>query len=133
MICVRMKLDAPPREPEMIRTLLPSRNPVAAVASPDHEFSSAMVTGTSAPPTATVSRIPCATAPSPGNSPRWNTSQFRDTVSRRDKVAPRCPDTLVCNPHRLTESELVTARQRFNPHNPLPRELCSTLFHEMHS
>ena len=58
MICVRMKLDVPPRAPEIIRTLLSSRNPVAAVARPDHEFSSAMVTGMSAPPAATVSRIP---------------------------------------------------------------------------
>ena len=133
MICVRMKLDAPPREPEMIRTLLPSRNPMAAVARPDHEFSSAMVTGVSAPPAATVSRIPYTISPSPGNSPCWNASQFRDTVSRRDKVAPRCSDALVCNPHHPTESEIVSALQRFNAPNPLPREFCDSLFREMHS
>ena len=63
MICVRMKPDAPTREPEMIRTLLPSTNPVAAAARPEHEFSSAMITGMSAPPTATLSRIPYRTAP----------------------------------------------------------------------
>ena len=49
----------------MIRTLLPSRNPVAAVAWPDHEFSSAMVSGMSAPPPAAVSRIPYTTPPAP--------------------------------------------------------------------
>ena len=68
MIYVRMKLAAQPREPAMIRTLLPSTNPVAAVARPDHEFSSAMVSGMSAPPAATVSRIPYTTSPSPRNS-----------------------------------------------------------------
>src|ERR1700712_4258125 len=42
--------DAPSSEPQMMRMLLPSANPVAAAARPQYEFSSATTTGMSAPP-----------------------------------------------------------------------------------
>ena len=58
MMRVRMKPEAPTSDPLMMRTLLLSTNPVAAAASPEQEFNSAITTGMSAPPTGIVNPIP---------------------------------------------------------------------------
>jgi hypothetical protein len=58
MMLVRISPDAPTSDPAMMSTLLFSTNPVAAAASPEYEFRSAITTGMSAPPIGTTSMTP---------------------------------------------------------------------------
>ena len=55
---VRIKPDAPTREPAMISAELPIINPVNAAAIPDNELSNDTTTGMSAPPIGNTSTIP---------------------------------------------------------------------------
>ena len=67
MICVRITPLAPTREPAMMSSGLSSTNPAVDAASPEKAFSRAITTGMSAPPMATVPRMP-RSAPAPTRS-----------------------------------------------------------------
>jgi hypothetical protein len=58
MMNVRIKPDAPTREPAIMRAEFPIINPVNAAAIPDNELSSDTTTGISAPPIGNTNTTP---------------------------------------------------------------------------
>ncbi len=55
---VRIKPAAPTIDPAIIKTVLPTTNPVNAAAIPDNEFNNETTTGISAPPIGKTNKIP---------------------------------------------------------------------------
>ena len=55
---VRIRPEAPIREPLIIRAILPKINPVKAATIPEYEFNNAITTGISAPPIGNTIKIP---------------------------------------------------------------------------